>query len=224
VVVLTCKQHKHLSDALLAGIAKYWPEVTPLVMVDTDRSTEADLPPDVRDVVRRVPYLRRVFDAPPLITTEKVYVLDADCLLYRHPTDWKVPMYQSSPCFWDDPAGVNIWRELGVEFETVAPRLVGGVFSAYRSMWTANYDLAIEYVRICAGYGLDRMRYPGVTCEQGLVAGLWRKTYADQEDAILDPSRYPIGDPTDDMTLWHLGPHKGSPRLPKMLQDYWDSL
>ena len=194
-IILTCERDKRMSALLLRGLEKYWPEIQPLVVLDTDRSTEADIPGDVRDVVRRVPYLRRVFDAWQLSPTEDIYILDSDCLICGHPYDFGVPAYQGVKGHRDDESGIQIWRDLGVEFSTVIPRFVGGVFSAKRSMWADNVDLAIEYVRECVKRGHDQVKYPGVICEQSLQAGLWRKTYPDNP---LDLQRYPINNITPD--------------------------
>ncbi len=200
VVILTCQRDRRMADLLVCGIERYWPEVKPVLMVDTDRSTEVSLPADVREVVRRVPYLRRVFDAPYLSDNGELYFLDSDCLICGHPSDFCVPAYQGVPGFQDDTKGVEIWRDLGVEFP-VRPRLVGGMLSAPTAMWHDNLDLSIAYVRECVKRGYDKLELPGVICEQTLQAGLWKKTYPDNH---LDYNRYPINHMTSEQVIVHL--------------------
>jgi len=216
-LILTCERdHKH-AERLVRGIEKYWPGLIPLVMRDSDKSTETDIPGDVRDVVRRVPYLRRVFDAWAIIPTEDVYILDSDCLIYSQPTDFGVPAYQGVVENTDDPAGVRIWKDLGVDMPIIRPRFVGGMFSARRDMWRSNLDLAIAYVRECVSRGFDRAKYPGVVCEQSLLAGLWRKTYP---DCPLDPERYAINRMTANPVIFHISSGKHSKFMPDLIADY----
>ncbi len=216
-IILTCRNDRHIADLLVRGIEKHWPEVTPKILFDTDRSTETPLPEDVRDIVRKVPYLRKVFDVTALSDTDDIYVFDGDMLIYGYPEEFVVPRYMVSLSAPDDPIGVLLWRQLGVEYSPVSPRFCAGTYSAHKSMLDDNRELAIEYVRLCVKWHLHEVRYPGVICEQSLAAGLWRKTYP---DAPLPADRYPVNMPVDGMVMFHIGALKDEPSLERVLADY----
>jgi len=200
VIILTCKRDERLARLASAGLRKFWPNANPRVFMDTDRSTESDLPDDVRDVVRRVPYLRRVFDFPLLANTETICIMDSDCLTYSEPAEFTERAFQGNPGGNDRMEGLALWREMGVKFDCHNVRFVGGMFTAGREMWIEGRDTAIEWVRRCVAKGHDRVRYPGVTCEQSLVSGLWRQRYPHNP---LPPERYPYGRFIDGCAIWH---------------------
>lgn len=207
-LILTCEKHKKYADALVAGIKRYWPEMPYRVFWDTDRSTETSLPDDVRDAIRRVPYLRKPFDLPYLTDVDTMYLLDSDILLYGHPHDFGPRMYQAALGATDDPAGLMVWEELGYKFDIIRPRFCAGMYSCSPSMFRDNRNLMIDYVRLCIKHGHDRTKYPGIACEQSLVAGLWRMTYPDN---MLDPTRYPANRACEGMVMWHMCGSKISP-------------
>lgn len=206
-VILTCLRDEVMANMLADAIVRVWPGVAPLILWDTDKSTETDIPGDVRDVVRRVPYLRRVFDAWKLADAEDVYILDSDCLLYSEPTDFTVPAYQGVFGYSDNADGIALWGDMGVTFAKVRPCFVGGVFSARKSMWAGKEELAYEYVRECARRGWDRRHDAGVVCEQSFQAGLWRQTYPDNPLPFM---RYPIHWMTPNPALWHISATKNT--------------
>lgn len=216
-VILTCKNDRMLADMLADAIARLWPGVTPLLLSDDDKAMEGDVPGDIRDAIRRVPYLHKVFDAWQMCPTEDIYILDGDCLLYKRPTDFPIGAYQATHVADDDEIGVALWRDLGVTMPRVYPRFVGGMFSARRSMWSSNLALIYEYTRECVRRGYDKAQYPGVVCEQSLHAGLWRTTY---QDHPLDPLRYPINMITPDPVLWHVSSTKGTPYADLLVNAY----
>ena len=220
-MILTCKEHRHMADLCVAGIEKYWTGVSPLVVMDTDRETESDVPDDIRDTIRRVPYLRRIFDLPFLSPTEQVYIIDSDCLVYSDPTDFGPNAYQAVNSSGDDSVGVDIWRSMGIEFNQTRPRFCGGCYSAQVSMFRDGLDLAIEYTRRCMRLQRDKTEYPGVVCEQSLAAGLWRQKYPDCQ---LDPLRYPLIHPTDEMVIYHVSCGKRSSAGKEMFKRYEESL
>lgn len=220
-LILTCERDRPLAELCSAGITKYWTGVSPLVVMDTDRSTETDLPDDVRDMVRRVPYMRRTFDLPYLSPTEQIYILDSDNLVYGDPVDFGPAAYQASMRASDDSIGLDIWKELGITFPTTSPRFCGGMFSCEASMFKDGRDLAIAYARICMRRGVDETKWPGVICEQSLQAGLWRSKYP---DCPLDPGRYPLINPTDEMVIYHISCAKDRPLGQEVIRKYEASL
>ncbi|MBE3038748.1 MAG: hypothetical protein IMZ62_08045 [Chloroflexi bacterium] len=175
------------------------------VFRDDDRSTESDLPADVRDVVRRVPYLRKVFDIPLLVDAEQAFYIDSDCLLLRQPTEWEGQLrYQATPAN-ERESVVGFWREMGWQHRDV-PRFCAGIFSFEPSLFIENRHTAIEWVRMMIRLGRDRMLHPGVECEQGLVSGLWLSHYPDNP---LPMDAYPYWKaPTATTAIWHAGEAK----------------
>ena len=221
LIILTCDRDKRLAELCLAGVEKFWPSVRPIVLHDTDTSTEVSVPDDIRDMARRIPYLRKVFDAPHIAQSEYVYYLDSDCLLFSEPTDFGTTAYQGVPGHVDAPDGLLVWRALGVEFDTIAPCFCAGMHSYRRTDFIKAAPLAIAYLRKCAEWGFDKVLYPGVVCEQSLVAGIWRKFYADNP---LDPQRYPIHQPTPEQVIFHIASSKTARATPDYLAAYEASL
>ena len=202
VMILSCARDAEITNLLVRGIHRFWPEVRPRVVMDTDRATETELPDDIRTVIReRLPYLRKFFDLPLLAESETVYILDADCLLYRHPRDFGPRAFQGTYGGPDLPAGLDLWREMGVEIDSRNMRFCSGVFSAGKEMWTEGREAGIEWVRRCIAKGYDKVKYPGVVCEQSLVAGLWRQRYPNNP---LPPGKYPYQRYVNGCTLWHI--------------------
>jgi len=215
-LILTCNAHLRYADALSIGLDKHWHEMPYRIIRDTDRSVESSLPDDVRDVVRRVPYLIKIFDFPTISDADTLYVFDSDILIFKHPEDFGERSYQCVPDYYDDEWALKIWKELGHTFERTSPRFVGGMFSCSPKMFLDNRELAIEYIRLCVRYGRDKVQYPGVTMEQGCIAGLWRMTYPDNP---LDPIRYPINEPKGGMVMWHISSHKKSPLAKRLVNE-----
>ena len=215
-IIVTCERDKWLSDICVEGIKKHWPGVDPLVMMDTDRSTEAPLPPDIREMVRRMPVLRRVFDVPFISPTEEVYSLDSDCLIYSEPTDFTVPAYQGvAGC--DPREGLLVWKAIGYGFPIIQPRFCGGMYSYRKSDFLGMKDLAIEYLRRCRLMELDGGKWPGVVCEQSLVAGMWHLLYKDNP---LPKTRYPINNPTMEQVIFHISDGKWTEKCNEYVAAY----
>lgn len=220
-LILSCEAHKHFLHACLEGLRVFWPEVEPMVLMDSDAGHKSEVPEDIREVIGRVPYLRKVFDLPRMANSETVYIMDCDCLLFGKPDDFFVPRYQGVPGYADDGEGVEIWKTLGVEFDETAPRLCGGLYSCETWMFDDNRDLSYEYVRECVRRGIDKTRYPGVIMEQSLQAGLFRKTY---KNIPLDPERYPIHRMTDSMRILHMGALKFGKYCAPVMERFWSNL
>lgn len=217
ILILTCERDRPWMEAATLGLDRFWPELPYQVVLDTDRETESQLPDDVRDLVRRVPYMRRIFDFPLLTDAETIYILDSDILIFDRPHDFGPAAYQGVPGNHDDLGATLVWRELGFEMPRIGPRFCCGMFSAPRAMWLDNRDLAIDYARFCIRYGYDRKKYGGVTCEQGFLAGLWRIT---NEDNPLPFDRYPIEHFTPSPAIVHVGSLKNSRRTEKWPKRY----
>jgi len=203
-IILTCERDKWLSDICAWGVTNLWPGVEPLVLMDTDRTTEAPLPPDIREMVRKMPVLRRVFDVPFISPTEDVYSLDSDCLIYSHPDDFAVPAYQGV-AGRDPEMGLRVWKALGYGFPITKPRFCGGMYSYKKSDFLGMKDLAIEYLRRCRLMEVDGGRWPGVVCEQSLIAGMWHLLYRDNP---LEYVRYPINVQTGAQVIFHISDGK----------------
>jgi len=215
-IIVTCERDRCLADLCVAGVEKFWPGVKPMILLDTDDTTEAPLPDDIRALVRRMPVLKRVFDVPFVSPTERIYSLDSDCLIYSEPTDFSVPAYQGTPG-WDAPNGIKVWHELGVEMPKIAPRFCGGMYSYRRVDFLDAKDAAIAYLRKCVEMGLHETAYPGVVCEQSLVAGMWRMAYPDN---CLPFERYPINEPTKEQVIFHISDRKGELWVGTLIDEY----
>lgn len=200
-LILTCARDLELATLLVRGLARFWPEVTPRLVLDTDTSTETDLPDDVREVARRVPYLRRVFDFPHIAETEQYVCLDSDCLIYRHPDEFGGLAFQGNPGGPDHADGVALWKELGYDLDSKNVRFCSGMYSAERALFLDNRDLAIEWVRRCRAKGHDRSSHRGVICSQSLVSGLWRQRYPHNP---LPAEQYPYGRFRPRCAIWHM--------------------
>ena len=217
VAILTSEEHKPLAELCARGIRRFWPEVAPRIYLDTDHTTETPLPPDLRELVRRVPYLRRPLDLPWRGDSETIYVLDADCFVFRPPTDFSLAAFQGVPNYMDDLAGIGIWKSLGLGPRPATPLFCGGMYSCPRRLFLDNREMMIAYLRKCIEAGYDRDEHPGVICEQGLVAGIWR---ANLPDNPLDPMRYPIHRMTGQQIIFHAGAGKHAPNFGKFLEQY----
>ena len=219
-IIVTCERDRMFTDACVAGIREYWPAVKPLVLLDTDRESEAPLPPDIRQMVREMPVLRRVFDVPYISPTEDVYSLDSDCLVFSEPTDFTVPAYQGVA--GSDPVeGLAVWKVLGYEFPITQPRFCGGMYSYHKTDFLLLKGLAIEYLRRCRLMGFDKGDWPGVVCEQSLLAGMWHLCY---EDNPLPQSRYPLNRPTEDQVIFHISDSKWGGRFDEYIRQYRETL
>jgi len=187
------------------------------VVLDTDRETETRVPDDIRALVRRMPYMRRIFDFPLLTDAETLYIIDSDILIFDRPHDFGPVAYQGVPGAHDDLGACLIWRELGFEMPRIEPRFCCGLYSAPRRMWLDNRDLAIDYARFAMKYGYDKKKFGGVTCEQGFLAGLWRINNADNP---LPFDRYPIERFTPGAAIVHVGSLKNTRRTAKWPKRY----
>lgn len=218
VVILTCKRDEELVQLCRAGIRRFWGNINVAVMLDTDRATETAIPDDVREVVRRLPYLRKVFDLPYIAPTDQLYCIDSDCLLYAEPTDWGPAMHLGLRGYCDLELGTRVWREIGYLFTRDTPRFCGGCWSAKRSeMFEPNRDLAIRYVRQCMKRGFDKHESAPIICEQCLLAGLWRMTY---DEKLLDENKYPLWIPKPGMVLYHLSDARNVNQGREMMSAY----
>lgn len=205
------------------GLDRFWPGLPYQVILDTDRETESPLPDNVREMVRRIPYMQRIFDFPLLTDADTLYILDSDILIFDHPVDFGRATYQGVPGAYDDVGACLIWRELGIDLPRIEPRMCCGMFSAPRTMWLDNRDLAIEYAQFCLRFGYDKKKYAGVTCEQGCIAGLWRITNPDNP---LPFERYPIERFTSHPAMVHVGGLKNDERArewPKRYRELCES-
>lgn len=200
-LIQTCKRDWRLANIASAGLRKFWPGCNPRLFLDTDTATEdASVPSDIRDMIRKIPYLRRIFDFPRLVSTERFAVLDSDCLCYRDPFELESLAFQGNPGGGDRLGGLKVWERLGYTIPHQEVRFVAGLFTATMEMYEKR-DLAYEYLRICKDEGYDcDCAYPAVVCEQGLVSGLWRLTYPHNP---LPPKRYPFEKYYDGCAIWH---------------------
>ena len=200
-LILTCERDKHLADLLVRGLERFWPEVKPVIVFDTDTSTETPLPDDVREVARRVPYCRRMFDFPTIATTDPYIVLDSDCLIYRRPGEFDGLCFQGNPGGQDRMEGLRLWKEFGEDVDSKNVRFCGGMYSVNRSLLIDNRDLAIDWIRRCIIKGYDRCPHRGVICEQSFISGVWRKAYP---HSPLPPGGYPYGNFVPGCAIWHM--------------------
>ena len=221
-LILTCERDIELAQLCARGLERFWPQVRPRLVWDMDRSTETDLPDDIRAIVRRAPYLRRVFDFPYIATTDTVCVLDSDCLTYDTPVEFTERSFQSNPGGPDHPAGLELWQEMGVTLDCHNARFCAGTYTMGRELFIDGRDTAIEWVRRCVKKGYDQLRYPGIVLEQSLIAGLWRQAYPHNP---LPAERYPYIFKTPGCAMWHvgsLGPngHRQNRTIQRMIAAY----
>lgn len=200
-LILTCIRDLKLATLLMRGCNRFWPEVRPVLVLDVDTRTETPLSADVREVVRRVPYLRRVFDFPYITRTDRYVVLDSDCLIYRKPMEFAGMRFQGNPGGGDRDEGLQLWKEMGVTIDSQNVRFCSGMYSTDKSLFIKNRDLAIDWVRRCVAKGYDKCRHRGVICCQSLTSGLWRQAYA---HSPLPPADYPYGTFVPGCAIWHL--------------------
>jgi len=213
VIILTCDRDKQLVELAERGVRAFWPGINVSILHDRDKSAETELPDDVRDVTRRVPFLRKIFDLPYLAPTDQLYCIDSDCFLVEEPTDWAPAAHLAVP-----PGSMgSVWLKQGNELllqlgeSAIDESLIfcGGCWSASRAeMFDPNRELAIEYVRAAVKKGYDKTKYPGPVMEQCLLNALWHKTYA---DCHLSNERYPLYRPNPNMALYHLSEIARSP-------------
>lgn len=222
VIVPTCERDKWFSDLAVEGIRTFWPEVMVMELLDTDKSTETDVPDDIRDIVRKVPYLRKQIDAPFIVDCDRIVLLDADCFMFAKPDElvnqyayMGHTLYGNHDYQW----GTKVWASLGHFFPKTEPLFCAGCFSAPRTMWTYNRELMFDYLRQCMklGYGKWDWDFHPVTFDQNLNAGLWRKTCRDNPLPALE---YPLGIPTMDMKIFHACYFRRRPEFKQFLVDY----
>jgi len=223
VVILTCERDREMVELARRGIELFWPGANVCLLWDTDTATETELPGDVRDVVREVPYLRKVFDLPYIAPTDQLYCLDSDCFTCAEPVDWAPAAHNavgpgSMGKVWLQQAS-EVWQSLGRPALPQDHLFCGGCWSASREEMFGGdrRELAIEYVRECVRRGYHKTQYPGPVCEQGLLNGLWHTRYVDTH---LIYERYPLYVPKPNMTIYHLSDTARSERGPEMLARY----
>jgi len=223
IIVPTCDRDAWFSDLAVEGIRKYIPNIPVLEFRDTDKATETDVPDDIRQLCRDVPYLRKQVDAPFIVGgVDDVYILDADCFVFQRPDEFLgAYSYQGHTLHGhpDYPWGLNVWGKLGHHFPNVKPLFCAGMFKAPRKMWTLNRSLMHDYLRQCMKLGYHRpgWEYSNVTMDQSLAAGLWRKTCPDNPLPALE---YPLGIPTTCMKIFHACYYKRRPEFKAFLEDY----
>lgn len=216
-MILTCERDMALAEMCAEGVRRFWPGVTPMLVVDTDRSTETPLPVDIREMARRIPYIRRIFDFPAISPTEDIYQIDSDCFIYSEPTDFGIGMYQGVPGH-DTIGGLKTWQRIGYEFPIYRPRFCSGIISYRKSDFLRMRDLAIKYLRAARLMRCDVAGdFAGVLCEQSLAAGMHRMLY---KNAPLPYERYPINIPTDEQVIFHVSDAKWGDALDGHVADY----
>jgi len=215
-------------DLCRQGIELFWPGIRLTVLHDKDYSKDTDLPEDVREVVRRVPYLRKVFDLPYIAPTDQLYCIDSDCMLFDEPHDWPDVAHLSvlpgrDGRVWLEQ-GSAIWESLGQPPLDLEYIFCGGCWSGKRSeMFEPYRELAIAYVRECVKRGHDDANVVGhaVVCEQCLLNGLWHLAY---QDVFLSNYRYPLYRPNPGMALFHLSDVGRTRKGQRMMAAYRDTL
>ncbi len=193
-----------------------------LELLDTDKSTEVKVPDDIRKLCRNVPYLRKQVDAPFLVNTDRVVILDSDCFLFRRPDELiNEYAYQGLTLLGnpDYPWGLKVWKKMGFSFPTVTPLFCAGCFSAPRTMWTYNREMMFDYLRLAIqmGYAKHDWGFAPVTLDQSLCAGLWRKTCHDNPLPALE---YPLGIPSIPQKIFHACYFRRRPEFKQFLEDY----
>ena len=216
ILMLTCERDKELAKVSAEGLKKFWPGCRPMLFMDTDTATEAKLPDDIREMVRRMPYLRRYFDLPRFASTEPFAILDSDCLCYQNPAELNGLAFQGNPGGGDRINGLRVWKELGFEIPNQDVRFCCGMFTATMEMFEQR-DLAFEYLRLCRKYGFDRdCAYPAVVCEQGMISGMWRLKYPHNP---LPPHRYPWETYVPGCAIWHTSSVR-TPEADALVEEY----
>jgi len=222
VCVPTCERDKGFSDLAVEGIRKFWPGAMVFELLDTDTSTEVEVPDDIRKICRDVPYLRKQIDLPFIVNTDRIVILDSDCFLFKRPDELAdTYAYQGQTLLGnqDYPWGLKVWKKMGFSFPKVEPLFCAGCFSAPRTMWTYNREMMFEYLRTAVkmGYGNIDWEYCPVTLDQSLCAGLWRKTCHDNPLPALE---YPLGIPSIPMKAFHACYFRRRPEFKQFLEDY----
>jgi len=222
IIVPTCDRDKWFSEIAIRGIRKHIPSALVVEFKDTDTKTERKVPGDIRELCRKIPYLRKQVDAPFVIDVDDIIILDADAFVCRRPDELLSGYgYQGHTLYGtpDYPWGLQVWAELGFKFPVVRPLFCAGVFSAPRSMWTLNETMIFEYLRQCVKHGFHdpNWKYSNVTLDQNLAAGLWRKTCKDNPLSALE---YPLGIPTVDQKVFHACYYKKRREFMQFLAEY----
>ncbi len=221
VVVLTCDRDAELMDLCRRGIARFWPGVNVAVVHDKSECYADDVPDDLWELSKTIPYLRKVLDMPFASATDQIYCIDSDCMTVDEPWDWPEAAYLAVPpgCLgemwlhW----GSEIWESLGCPPIDTTRIFCGGCWSAKRSLMFEPYrELTFAYLRECfKRHGAHE--FPGPVFEQCLLNGLWHMAYRDRR---LPLSRYPLYHPTEGMAILHLSEVRNMPGGAAMVEKY----
>ena len=222
VVVLTCDRDAELMDLCRAGVKKFWPGIRIAEVHDKNTPCLApDVPGDLWELSKTIPYLRKVLDMPWASETDQIYCIDSDCLIVDEPWDWPAAAYLSvAPgCLgsmwlrW----GSAIWESLGCPPIDTTRIFCGGCWSARRSeMFEPYRDLTFAYIRECHKRHKDH-KFPGPVYEQCLLNGLWHMAYKDRR---LPEWRYPLYHARGSMAILHLSEMRNTPGGEAMIEKY----
>ncbi len=226
-VVPTCERDAEITVLAVEGIRKFVPDAFIIECRDDDRTTERKVPDDIRKLCRDVPYLRKQIDTPFILDgIDDICILDSDCFVWQYPSELLSGYaYQGHTLAGnhDYKWGLNVWAQIGLVFEKITPLFCAGMFTAPRSMWVLNEGTIFEYLRRCAKLGFHdpAWEYSGVTLDQGLVAGLWRRTCKDNPLPFLE---YPLGVPSVHQKIFHACYYKRRPEFKLYLKGYREHL
>ncbi len=209
VVILTCDRDKELMDLCRQGIELFWPGINLAVLHDKDADHETPLPDDIRELCRKMVYLRKIFDLPYIAETDQLYCLDSDCMLFDEPLDWgpaqHLTAFPGSLGKQWLKQGADIWQALGKSRLDEILIACGGCWSGKRTeMFEPYRDLSIAYIRECVKQGILDQREPQVVMEQCHLNGLWHLAYGHLPAHHLPTNRYPLYQPNHEMAIFHL--------------------
>lgn len=204
VLILTCDSDQRRFEALTRGLRHYWPEAQHVILRDTDRSTESDLPDRVRACVRKFVNLRRVFDLPLMSDAEWLCFVDTDCLFTDTPTELLEPCYQPALRYRDLPQWEEMWSGIGVQVPSGYPQLSGCLYTIRRQDLLDHREEAVR----CVEYAISHSDFDPFCCYEGIVAGIWRRHYKNNP---LDRMRYTQCRLERGMAMVHFGIRCNSP-------------
>ena len=205
-------------------MSRDWPDST--VVHDKSEPFIDDIPEDLWELSKEIPYLRKVLDMSWASKTDQIFCIDSDCMIVDEPWDWPAAAYLAvgTGCLgemwlrW----GTEIWQSLGCAPIDTTRIFCGGCWSARRSeMFEPYRELTFAFLRECVKRGHHKHKFPGPVMEQCLLNGLWHMAYKDRR---LPEWRYPLYKPTPGMAILHLSEVRNMPQGDKLVAKYREML